>query len=137
MLLGYWNGQPTAQFEGITYEVTHVEKTPLHWQNSVVGTRRQGIQIHYEDHKWVIDNEHGEGYYKLTEGKGMWTSGHKTVENPMSVILIPDSDIKKQVNTFGLKREMELHDRWMEEKYPATYKRVLALREESKKHRNT
>jgi Fe-S cluster assembly scaffold protein SufB len=136
MLTGYWNGQPTAQFEGVTYEVTHIERTPLHWQNSLVGTRRQGLRIEYEGHTWYIDNENGEGFYKLTEGKGMWTSGHKSVENPVNVILIPDSDIKKMVNGLALRREREKHDDWMKEKYPQEFKRVLALREEAKKHQS-
>ena len=125
---GYWNGEPTATFVGVTYEVTKIEDTPLSWLNSHVGKRRQGIQITYSGQTWIIDNEHGDGYYKVTKGFGSPRCGHKSVTNPINVTEIPDCDINTFYNYPAMRAENEAHDKYIEQINPEEFKRLKSLR---------
>lgn len=128
MKTGYWNGEPTAQFEGITYEVTKIESKPLHWQNPLAGTRRQGLIITQGNETWIIDNEHGDGYHKLTEGHGMWTSGHASVTNPINIERIQDNEINILLNPDLLLKERRESDFYFEKNFPEEFNRMKELR---------
>ncbi len=127
MKKGYWNGEHTATFVGVTYEVTQSDKE-LHWQNMFIGKRRQGIKITYNKSTWIIDNEHGDGHYKVTVGLGSPQCGHKSIFNPINVIEIPDDEINVKIDVDGFKAEDEAHDKFMEEKNPEEYKKIESLR---------
>lgn len=130
MKTGYWNGEPTANYEGISYEVSAVEKPPLHWQNAFVGTRRQGLRITFQDQTWIIDNEHGDGHYKLNEGKGMWTAGHKSVVDPKNIMPLDDCEIR-QLDALGRRtmlKEEVTYDEWASKAHPTEFARLQALR---------
>jgi hypothetical protein len=123
---GFWNGEP-AKIEGITYEVSQAV-LKNHWQNVHVGKRRQGLRITQGGETWIIDNEHGDGYYKVTKGMGMWRSGHKDVTNPQRIVIIPDGEIKATYDAESIKRENLEHDEFIKANDPEGYARILALR---------
>ena len=127
MQKGFWNGEDTATFVGVTYEVTKSDGE-LHWQNMFIGKRRQGVQITYEGSTWIIDNEHGDGFYKVTFGQGSPRCGHKSIFNPINIVEIPDNEINVEYDIEGLKSESEAHDKFMEEKNPEEFKRMVSLR---------
>jgi len=105
---GYWNGEH-AQFIGVTYEVSKSDG-PLHWQNRHVGQRRQGLQITYGTQTWIIDNEFGDGFHKVTSGFGSPTCGHKSVFKPLNIQEIADSEIRTLINWGGMTLENQMHD---------------------------
>jgi hypothetical protein len=135
MLTGYWNGDKSANFIGVIYKVDKAP-TPTWWQNRVVGTERQGLMITYANQTWLIDNECGDGYYKLTEGLGSWRCGHKSLADYTIVREIPDEEIIMQYNEEKLAEETRLHDEWMEQNYPEDFKKLQALKASIRSFRN-
>lgn len=125
---GFWEGEPTAKFVGVTYEVSEPEK-PTWWTKSHVGKRRQGIQITYEGSTWIIDNEHGDGYFKVTEGMGSPWCSHKIVTNPLNVIQIPDEEINTKKDLNALVEESMEHDAYLAKHFPEEFKQLVALKE--------
>lgn len=135
MLTGYWNGDKSATFIGVIYKVDKAP-TPTWWQNRVVGTERQGLVITYANQTWLIDNECGDGYYKLTQGFGMWQCGHKSLADYTIVKEVPDEEIITEYNSEKLAEESQLHDEWMEQNYPEDFKRLQALKASIRSFRN-
>jgi hypothetical protein len=134
MKQGYWNGEPTATFVGVYYRVEKAE-TETWWQNRVIGTIRQGLLITYRKETWLIDNEHGDGYYKVTDGKGSPQCGHKSLGVYTVLRGIPDDEINTKLDKEGIDQEDHLHDKWLEKKYPEVYKRLQALKKSLNAHR--
>jgi hypothetical protein len=129
---GFWNGEPTATFIGVTYEVTQSDGT-YHWQNRHIGQRRQGIQITCGSETWIIDNQFGDGYHKVTSGLGSPTCGHKSIFNPINVTEIPDSEINTELDWKAWDQENEIHDNYIRDTDPATYERLQGLKAMIKK----
>ena len=126
-LKGYWNGEP-AQFVGVVYEVPEPE-IKTWWLAMFIGQRRQGIQVNYGSQVFVIDNEHGDGYYKVTRGMGSPRIGHKSTGGAQRLFRIPEDEINKIVDKEALKKEDELHDEFLKKNHPESYERSKALRE--------
>ncbi len=124
---GYWDGED-ATFKGVTYEVTEAKEGELWWQNQFIGQRRQGLEITYGDQTWIIDNEHGDGFYKVTYGKGSPQCGHKSVSNPINIEYINNDDIRQIVNVVALKKESEENRKWAKKVDPVTFEKSEALR---------
>ena len=124
---GYWNGEYKAQFRGITYEVTQSEGE-FHWQNMHIGERRQGLLILFHNQKWIIDNQYGDGFYKLTIGEGSFQCGHKSVSNPKNIEAIHDSQINTFYDRLGLELEGMADDKVRETINPQEFKRLKALK---------
>lgn len=123
---GLWNGEP-AQISVVEYEVTKSDK-PLYWNNLHVGTRRQALQVNQHGQSFLIDNQFGDGYYKVTEGKGMWRSGHKSIEKPINVKPLPDDQCITVYDHEGIKKEETTYEDWQKENYPEEYKRLQSLK---------
>lgn len=123
---GYWNGED-ATFKGVTYEVTEPD-VPTWWQGQYVGQRRHGIEVTYGGSVWIIDNEHGDGFYKVTRGMGSPRCPHKSIHNPINVEHLDDSKINMILDIEGIKVEQEAHREWMKKNYPEDFKRSEALR---------
>lgn len=123
---GYWNGEP-ATFKGVTYEVTK-PATETWWQSQYIGQRRQGIEITYEGATWIIDNQNGDGFFKVTRGMGSPRCPHKSIDNPINLEYLNDSEINKMLDTEGLKTESDAHRNWMKENHPELYERSESLR---------
>lgn len=129
-MIGYWNGE-RCEIKPIKYTVTEAKETPLHWQNAVVGSRRQGLKIKYMDQEWIIDNEHGDGHSKVTEGHGMWNapSGHKSVSNPIDVEVIPETEMNTTFNKLGIRIERMEFDDWAKKHHPKEFEHLKKLRD--------
>ena len=125
---GFWNGEP-VKIKGVEYTVTQEPQTTLHWQNAVVGTRRQGLEITWKDEKWIIDNQHGHGHLKVTEGRGSFQYGHASVSNPKDLEYIEDDYIFKTIDNFQAKLQIKSFDFWAIKHYPNEFKRLKALRD--------
>jgi hypothetical protein len=134
MRKGFWNGEPTATFVGVKYRVEKAE-IETWWQNRVVGTIRQGLLITYGGETWLIDNEHGDGYYKVTTGMGSPRCGHKSLGNYTLLMGIPDDEINTDYEKEEIDWENRLHDTWLENNHPEVYKRMISLKESLLAHR--
>lgn len=128
IMKGFWNGEP-AEIKGLEYTVTEVKETPLHWQNPEVGSRRQAIEVDFRGSKFIIDNEHGVGYSKVTRGRGSFQHGHASVVGPKDVKYIEDSKIYSIIFTINLKQQEQKFDRWAEKNHPEEFKRLKSLRD--------
>lgn len=138
MKKGFWNGEP-ATFTVVEYEVTKSEE-PLYWNNLNVGTRRQAIQIKQDEWIWLIDNQFGDGYYKVTAGKGMWTSAHKSITGPINVIYVPENKWITKIDHVGMKKENDAYEEWQKANHPDDYNRLQSLKKvimsQQRKYRN-
>ncbi|MFA6058934.1 MAG: hypothetical protein WC756_12100 [Taibaiella sp.] len=126
--IGFWNGVRNIEFTCVTYEVTKADGE-VHWQNMFVGQRRQGVFIRTPDDVWIIDNEHGDGIYKVTTGLGSPRCGHKSVVNPINVIPIPEEQWFTKYNVECMRAENDQHDEWIKENYPEQYKKLKVLQD--------
>lgn len=72
----YWNGE---ECHALHVEVIVADDTrfPLYWARELVGQRRKAIAVTWGGHTFYIDDEDGQGWLKVTEGRGMWTYGHR------------------------------------------------------------
>jgi hypothetical protein len=52
---------------------------PTWWFASLVGTERPAVEIAYEGEKFLIDDENGAGWRKVTSGRGSPHLGHKSL----------------------------------------------------------
>lgn len=124
---GFWNGEP-ATFNVVLYQVLPAEKETW-WQNRHLGQQRQAVQITYGGQTWIIDNEHGDGYYKVTTGMGSPGCGHKSIDAHRIIRELPESEWKTEIDHAGLKAEQEMHDAWHKEHDPEGFERLMGLRE--------
>jgi hypothetical protein len=127
MVKYYWNNEEVS-ISGVNYLVTQ-SGTPLHWQNLHVGSTRQGIKIQYCGTSFVIDNENGDGYRKITKGRGSLQYSHKSVDNPNILSEISDNEIIKEINIINLLKENQSHDEFMEKENPEIFKIIKELRD--------
>jgi len=131
---GYWNGE-SATIKGVVYEVTEPER-PTWWQAMHVGKQRQGLQISYSGSVWIIDNEHGDGFFKVTQGMGSPRCGHKSIDNPTLLHYISVDQINKTIDVEAIRLESEAYDKWMSENHPESFAKSQALRELINWHKN-
>lgn len=134
MQKGYWNGEYAATFVAVLYKVGQAE-TQTWWQNRHIGQERQGILITYRGETWLIDNQHGEGYYKVTLGLGSPNVGHKSIANYEIIRELPENEWKRGIDREALKAESEAHDAWLEKNFPEQFAKLQALKEGLKAHR--
>ena len=74
-----WNGEPCT-FEVINVELTETDpRFPNYWGAAFLGQVRQAIRVQSWGEPFVIDNEDGSGYTKITKGAGMWTAAHRGI----------------------------------------------------------
>lgn len=124
---GYWNGEP-AKFVGVIYQVSPPQVATW-WQAMYIGEERQGIEITYSGETWIIDNEYGDGFFKVTRGMGSPRCPHRSIDAPMKLREIPESEINKILDKIGLEGERLKFDKWLEENYPEQARKSKALRE--------
>lgn len=73
---GWWNGL-AAKTTCCIIEVIPSTKKPLMWFNAFSGKTRQVVEVHQDDRHFIIDNQHGDGFHKVTEGMGSPSCGSK------------------------------------------------------------
>ena len=93
----YWNGLPTPATRG-TAIVADAPDVPAHWAKSegIVGDRIAVVcvvldGVNYGNGVTYLDNRMGEGWRKVTEGRGSPRYGHKDVR------VVSDSFIEERV----------------------------------------
>lgn len=122
-LKGFWNGEPCI-FYPIEYTVKE-SNVISHWFNRFVGQKRQGLKVEYDGGNFFIDNQHGDGYYKLTKGKGSVKCGHKSI-NFESYTELTKDDLVTVYNTEALIKEDLIISEFWEEFDPNTYEKLQA-----------
>lgn len=130
VLDGFWNGEP-CKFYAIRYLIQEVLNSPYHWQNKYIGTYRQIIRVEYGEQFFYIDNEHGSGYYKLTEGEGSPQYPHNSIDlqEDDSLEFSYCTIVNTELNLVAINAEQEEHDSWLKEKSPEQYQRMMRIRE--------
>lgn len=86
----YWNGEPTP-CERVIVQVGRVEN-PDWWCAPFEGQERRAVRVNYRpeaDMVYLLDNEDGQGWHKVTTGMGGPQAGHKQLPDS-SEILRPD-----------------------------------------------
>lgn len=74
----FWNGQPCAARKVVAVVGESMKST--YWHNGMEGTSRKAVEVVYADQApFYLDNEDGSGWYKVTEGKGSPSVGHKSL----------------------------------------------------------
>ena len=74
----FWNGEPCEA----RIVVVIVGKSPKKtwWCAGLEGQERQAVEVKYGDEKpFYLDNEDGEGWAKVTEGRGSPQWGHSSI----------------------------------------------------------
>jgi len=78
-LPAYWDGKK-VEIEVIRIRLVDSPDVPLlYWGKPFYGEERQAIRVFTESGSFVIDNEDGMGYRKVTVGYGSFTSAHRSV----------------------------------------------------------
>ena len=123
----FWNDKP-AKYVVFNYQPSKVEDTPAHWQNSLDDTVRQGLHIFTKGQDFYIDNEFGDGYLKITEGRGCPPYSHSSIENPLNLQYDKFANLKYMMDRVSKTKEQHKHDDWVKEHYPKIAERVRLLR---------
>ena len=126
---GFWQGIYEAKCRVIKIRILEVPATPLHWQNPLAGTERQAIEIEFQGEHWLIDNEHGIGYTKVTAGMGSPQFPHSGVNNYDFLDLVPEEEWKKTPDWLAYKLEGIFCDAWREKADPVTYAKLQKVRQ--------
>lgn len=126
MKKGFWNG-----IEPITYRVVNYlvlpGKVKTWWQNRCVFEVRQGILVTTQgNYTFLIDNKHGDGFYKIQSG-GDPQVGHKSIDEYEIKSDVEEKDIVINVDKKGLQKEHQEHLEWIKKEFPEEYKKTEAL----------
>ena len=70
----YWNGEPTP-CRRVRVIVGESEK-PTWWCAGLEGTVRRVVEVSYFEEPFYLDNEEGQGWWKVTAGGGGPDCGH-------------------------------------------------------------
>ena len=79
----YWNYEPTPA--RIVRVIVGKSERPTWWCADLEGTEREAIEVNYHGHKFYLDNENGEGWNKVTRGRGGPEWGHSSL--PVQTVL--------------------------------------------------
>lgn len=82
----FWNGEP-CQADRCRVIVGDVGDMPLHWARDLVGTERAAVLVVYYSQHFLLDDEDGSGWAKVTEGRGSPRWPHRNL--PMSSKVLP------------------------------------------------
>jgi hypothetical protein len=108
---GFWNEEPIT-YKVYSYTVTKVENKPHHWQNMVIGMKRQALLVDYHCARFYLDNQHGDAYLKLTVGRGTPMYSHLSVENPAELEELSIEEVRT-FNEASKKNEEKVFRKWL------------------------
>jgi hypothetical protein len=74
----YWNGEP-CEARRISCVMADSPEFPRFWGRHLVGDRVDAVEVRYNGEKFFIYDEHGEGWAKVTTGKGSPSVAHKNM----------------------------------------------------------
>lgn len=70
----YWNGELTPA--RIVRVIVGPSPRETWWCAKLAGTEREAVEVNYHGEKFYLDNENGEGWNKVTHGRGSPKWGH-------------------------------------------------------------
>lgn len=73
----FWNGEH-CDAEIVLIKVGPAAK-PTFWHAGLEGTERFAVEVRYGGQTFYLDNEDGDGWYKVTKGRGSPRCGHKSI----------------------------------------------------------
>ena len=124
---GYWNGEP-ALFSACKVILKECELTPLHWQNAFVGKERECIEVIYNNESFLIDNENGTGFYKVTQGMGSPNVGHSSIADHVMLDYIDVKTCVRVIKHHMIDVHFQIVDAYQKAKNPAEYERMQAIK---------
>lgn len=74
----FWNGEPTPARK-VRVRVVEPE-IPTWWFAGLGGTERDAVEVTYDDQTFLLDDEDGSGWAKVTEGHGGPNSPHRSLD---------------------------------------------------------
>lgn len=100
------------------------------WWKPFEGQIRRAIEVHSWGEPFVIDNEDGLGYSKITKGAGMWTSGsrHFDKDNIELVGETPENEIVKAFLKDRYDEIGSISDAYWAKEKPDEHKRLQVLK---------
>lgn len=72
----FWNGERAAA-RRVRVIVADDPQFPAYWARPLVGTERDAVEVIYAGHVFYLDNDSGEGWAKVTDGRGSPRYGHQ------------------------------------------------------------
>lgn len=118
---GFWNGENTATFTACIVKPKLNAEKPMYWHNVFAGQERQAIEITYGGETWVIDNENGDGYVKVTKGMGSPSYGHKSYSEYDFVSYIPQEDMLIAISPMTEHLEQQKIDDYQKTNFPKEF----------------
>lgn len=70
----YWNGEP-CEARKVRVIIGPSER-PTWWCANLAGAEREAVRVEYGGRTFYLDNQHGDGWRKVTEGMGSPSYGH-------------------------------------------------------------
>lgn len=127
---GYWNGEPKATFTACNVRLIPDPAHPLWWHNAFPDKEIQAIEITYDAGKpWLIANDDGTGYYKVTAGMGSPQCGHKSLSTYQFIRYIPEYEMIVKIDRDLIKENERIIDDYHRFTNPKEYDRIQHLKE--------
>lgn len=73
----FWNYEPTPA--RIVRVIVGKSERPTWWCAELEGTEREAVEVNYHGNKFYLDNEDGQGWAKVTQGRGGPDWGHSSL----------------------------------------------------------
>lgn len=79
----FWNYEPTPA--RIVRVIVGPSPVKTWWCADLEGTEREAVEVNYHGNKFYLDNENGQGWAKVTQGRGGPDWGHSSL--PVSSVV--------------------------------------------------
>lgn len=80
----YWNGEPCKA--RCVRVIVGTAAKPTFWHAGLEGTVRNAVEVTYGNQKFLLDNEDGQGWIKVTKGRGSPVYAHSSLPQDCTVI---------------------------------------------------
>lgn len=74
----YWNGE-RCEARKVLVTVADSPEFPQYWAREFVGQKRKAVEVTYGGETFYLDDENGDGWGKVTIGRGSPWCGHKSL----------------------------------------------------------
>lgn len=125
---GWWNGLP-AQITCCIIEVIATPEKPMLWHNAFAGQTRQVVEVSQDGTSFIIDNQHGDGFYKVNTGMGSpgcWV-GSKHFGEFKLLEYVPPEYWNRILDEPQLAGESFIIEDYQERTNPEEFKKIQAL----------
>jgi len=117
---GYWNWEHVVFTACIVKPIENKEK-PMYWCNVFAGQERQAIEITCNTETWIIDNNVGDGYLKVTIGGGSPSCGHKSYSGYEHVRYLENEEMITSFNIDLEREEDNIINEYQKKNFPTEY----------------